>query len=270
MDKLSQDILNEELNTCGLTDYEIVYMDSIDSTNRYAMENADNGSLRNDVNNLIVADGQSAGRGRLGRSFESGAGKGIFASLVIRPQKHTYDIANITLVAALAVSRALDEVSDLKTMIKWPNDIILNGKKLCGILTEMRNDKDKVRFVVVGIGINVNNEEFSQEIKGKATSVYMETGQILNRGKLIALVVKKFEELYCEYLKEKDLSFMKDEYNGRLINKGSQIMVEYKGKKTEAAQLGIDDDGVLKVLIGGEERSITTGEILVRGVHGYV
>ncbi len=266
MSDLSKEILEEEFNKCGLKDYEIVYMESVDSTNVFAMNNADSGMLKS----IVVANCQTAGKGRLGRSFESSRGKGIYATLVVRPQKKAYEIASITLVVAVAVIRAFDKLFGMDTKIKWPNDIILNGKKLCGILTEMKNEGEKVKYVAVGFGINVTNEEFPEEIKDKATSIYLETGNKIDRKKILAAVVKEFEELYGQYLENEDLSFMLKEYNERLINRDSEIVVEYKGEKKTATQLGIDKTGVLKVLMDGEEKSIASGEILVRGVFGYV
>lgn len=270
MSDLSKEILTEEFNKNELMNYEIVYIDSIDSTNTFAMKNADNGELPADVNLFIIADSQTAGRGRLGRSFESSQGNGIYATLVVRPQKKTYEIASITLVVALAVVRAFDKLFGLETKIKWPNDIILNGKKLCGILTEMKNEGQKLKFVAVGFGINVANEQFPEELKDKATSIYMETGQRTERKNIVAAVVKEFEELYEQYLDNEDLLFMVDEYNERLINRNREIVIEHNNERKNAIQLGIDKTGVLKVLVDGEEKSITSGEILVRGVFGYV
>lgn len=270
MSDLSKDILVEEFNKNGLSKYEIVYMDSVDSTNVFAMNNAGTGDWTRAAGMLVVADCQTAGKGRLGRSFESSKAKGIYATIVVRPEKKAYEIANITLVMALAVKRAFDKLLDVKTAIKWPNDIILNGKKICGILTEMKNDRDNVRFVAIGFGINVDNEEFPEEIRDKATSVYLETGKRLERKNIVAEVMKQFEQLYAQYLNNEDLSFMRNEYNASLINMGNEIIVEYKGEKRLATQLGIENNGVLKVLIDGEEKNITSGEILVRGVLGYV
>lgn len=245
-----------------IPNYKVAYLDVVDSTNTYAMENADK-------YNLIVADEQTAGKGRLGRSFESNKGVGIFASIVVRPDKKTYDVANITLVAALAVQRALEKLG-VESKIKWPNDIICQGKKLCGILTEMKNDGDKVKFVVVGIGINVNNEKFSKDLEDKATSLYILQGEKYDRVDILVEVLKEFEQLYNQYIKADDIQFMKNEYNEKLINKGSEVVVEYKNEKKIAIQLGVDDKGVLKVLLDDEKVSITSGEIKIRGVLGYV
>lgn len=211
-------------------DYEVIYFESIDSTNAFAIENAANKTLREDVNNLIIANHQTAGKGRMGRSFESGENDGIFMTLVIRPQKKSSEIANITLVAAVAVSRALEEITGLKAKVKWPNDIIVNGKKICGILTEMKNDGSNVRFVALGIGINVNNRSFTDKLKAKATSVYIETGKRFSRQDILVKVISRFEELYKIYLANSDLAFIQEEYNEKLINIGSKIIVEQEMK----------------------------------------
>ena len=259
----------KRITEMNIHNYEIIYLDTVDSTNTYAMENADNEGLNPYNHNLIVADEQTAGKGRLGRSFESNKGAGIFASVVVRPDKKTYDVAGITLVVALAVQRAFDKMG-IETNIKWPNDIICQGKKLCGILTEMKNDGDRVKFVVVGIGINVNNKEFSGDLEEKATSLYLLQGKTFDRTDILVRVLQEFNMLYDQYIKNDNLHFMKDEYNEKLINRGSEVVVEYKNEKKIAIQLGVDDKGVLKVLLDGEKVSITSGEIKIRGVLGYV
>ena len=245
-----------------IPNYKVAYLDVVDSTNTYAMENAEK-------YNLIVADEQTAGKGRLGRSFESNKGAGIFASIVVRPDKKTYDVANITLVAALAVQRAMDKFG-IETKIKWPNDIICQGKKLCGILTEMKNDGDKVKFVVVGIGINVNNEKFLEDLADKATSMYLLQSKKYDRADILLEVLKEFDKLYDQYTKNDNLDFMINEYNEKLINKGSEVIVEFKNENKKAILIGVNESGILKVLIDGEEKNIVSGEIKIRGVLGYV
>lgn len=245
-----------------IQNYNVIYLDTIDSTNTYAMKNAEK-------YNLIVADEQTAGKGRLGRSFESNKGTGIYASIVVRPDKKTYDVANITLVAALAVQRAMEKLG-VKAKIKWPNDIICQGKKLCGILTEMKNDGDKVKFVVVGIGINVNNEKFLEELADKATSMYLLQCKKYDRADILLEVLKEFDKLYDQYTKNDNLDFMKNEYNEKLVNRGSEVIVEFKNENKKAILIGVNETGILKVLIDGEEKNIVSGEIKIRGVLGYV
>ncbi len=270
MNDLSRAVVIEELNKKGIENYEVVYMDTVDSTNTFAMQNADQDRLCKAERALIIADEQSAGKGRLGRSFESGKNKGIYATLVVRPDKKTYEVANITLIVALAVVKAFDSLGVTGTLIKWPNDVILGGKKLCGILTEMKNDGNKVRFVAIGIGINVDNEEFTEELMDKATSVYMATGKRIERKLILSTVVDEFERVYDMYLKCADLAFMMDEYNARLVNVRGEVVVDIAGVRQRATQLGIDANGALKVIMDGEEKSVTSGEVSVRGVLGYV
>jgi len=269
MSDLSRDIIIEELNKKDIRTYEVVYMDTVASTNTFAMQNADN-LLINADKLLIVANEQSAGKGRLGRSFESGKNKGIYATIVVQPDKMTYEVANITLIMALAAVRAFDRLKVTGTQIKWPNDIILGGRKLSGILTEMKNDGSRVRFVAIGIGINVDNEDFAKELKDKATSIYRECGMHIERKLILATVIEEFEKVYGQYLEGKDLAFMRDEYNSRLINAGCEVVVENAGIMQAATQLGIDDGGALRVMVDGKEQIITSGEVSVRGVLGYV
>lgn len=259
----------DKLKDITFKDYEIIYLDSVDSTNVFAMKNAENGVLNENVNNVIISNEQTAGKGRLGRSFESDKGTGIFASIVVRPDKKTYDVANITLVAALAVQRAMEKLG-VEAKIKWPNDIICQGKKLCGILTEMKNDGDKVKFVVVGIGINVGNEKFSDDLKDKATSMYLLQGKRYDRADVLLEVLKEFNNLYDQYTKNDNLAFMKNEYNEKLINKGCEVVVEFKNENKKAILIGVDETGILKVIIDGEKKNIVSGEIKIRGVLGYV
>lgn len=253
-----------------MKNYELIYLDSVGSTNEYAIRMAEQVELSKEKKYVIVAEEQTAGKGRLGRSFESIKGKGIFASILVKPEKKAYEVANITLVAALAIVRALDELLPDAVNIKWPNDIILNGRKLCGILTEMRNVGNDVRCVVIGIGVNVNNESFSEDIRDKATSLYIEYKKLFDKDDLLKRIIGEFDALYERFSEEKDLSFIQNEYNQRLVHRNDKVIIEYKSEKQEAVQLGIDQNGMLKVMVDGEEKTITSGEILVRGVGGYV
>ncbi len=260
----------KELEGKRIGEYELVVLESVDSTNTYAINMALEEKFKDNVSYVIVAEEQTAGRGRLGRNFESDRSKGILATFLVRPEKKACEVANITLVMALAVVRTLDEIIDEKVQIKWPNDIILNGRKLCGILTEMRNSSEKVKFVALGVGINVNNEGFSKEIENKATSLCVECGKTFDRVNILEKLIEKFNELYELFIENTDLTFMIKEYNDRLININKEVIVEYKNEKVKATQCGVDERGVLKVIIDNKETSITSGEILVRGVHGYV
>ncbi len=247
---------------------QVLYFDETDSTNNQAKLAAENGALHG---TLAVAEQQSAGKGRRGRSWSSPRGTGIFMSLLLKPDLRPEYASMLTLVAALSVSRALEEVTELTPMIKWPNDLVVNKKKVTGILTEMSAELEQIYYVVIGIGINVNMEELPAEIKETATSLCMEAGRKFSRSALIAAFLKNFEADFEKFEKTSDLSILIEEYNQRLINRGNIVRVldpagEYTGKA-----IGINEMGGL--LVEREDHSIqviTSGEVSVRGVYGYV
>lgn len=249
----------------------LVFLEETDSTNNQAKLLAAGGAAHG---TLVVADRQNAGRGRRGRSWESPSGTGIFMSLILKPAFLPDRASMLTLVAALAASKAVEEVSGLEARIKWPNDLVVNKKKVTGILTEMSADMSQIHYVVVGIGINVNMIEFPEEIRETATSLSLEAGHEVDRACLIAAFLRYFEEEYEKFEKTEDLSLLQEEYNNRLINRGKEVKIldpihpegEYHG-----LALGIDAQGGLLVEKKNQElETITSGEVSVRGVYGYV
>lgn len=195
----------------------VLFYDTITSTNDKAKELARRGSVHG---SLVVAKSQTAGKGRLGRSFDSKADEGLYFSLMLRPDVSPEHLSGITLVAALAVAKAIDECCNVKTTIKWPNDIYLNGKKLVGILTESGPD-----YVVIGIGINVNTKEFNTAIKDTATSLYLEAGTLFDKAKLLQSILCKLNALYEAFISSKDLSFILDDYNNALGSIGKEVYI---------------------------------------------
>ena len=168
------------------------------------------------------------------------------------------------------MAEAIRQVTGLNAVIKWPNDIIFHGKKLCGILTEMSTEIGCINYVVIGVGINVNQETFPEEIKDKATSLRLETGGRLRRAELIAAVMEQFESCYGTFLKTKDLSGVRERYNRLLVNRNQEVKVIEPGNEYEAYAIGINDTGELLVRTKDGERAIFAGEVSVRGVYGYV
>jgi BirA family biotin operon repressor/biotin-[acetyl-CoA-carboxylase] ligase len=246
---------------------EICYFDVTDSTNTQAKSlgegDAPNGTL-------VVAGKQESGRGRRGRSFESPAGTGIFMTLLLRPEIEPQNASMLTLVSALAVAKGIEHMVDLPVQIKWPNDIVINGKKVCGILTEMSAQMDYVNYIVIGIGINVGNEEFPEEIKDVATSIYLESGKHVNRAMLIEKIWEEFEDYYELYEKTQDLSSLVKEYDSYLINRGQKVRVLDSKEPYEGKAMGITDRGELIVDTWEARRLVSAGEVSVRGVYGYV
>lgn len=246
---------------------EIYYYDVTDSTNTRA-KNLGEGDAPHGT--LVVADKQESGKGRRGRSFSSPAGTGIFTTLLLKPDIRPENASMLTLVAAMAVAKGIERVGGITPQIKWPNDIILHGKKVCGILTEMSAQFDYVNYIVVGIGINVQNEKFDEDIADKATSIFLETGKRVNRAVLIEAVMEAFEHYYALYLETEDLSKIEKEYNAYLVNRNEKVRVldpkgEYEGKA-----MGITKRGELIVDTWEARRLVSAGEVSVRGVYGYV
>ena len=181
----------------------IEYFKTIDSTNKYAKENA--GELADGT--VIIAEEQTEGRGRLGRDWQSTKYKGIYFSIVLKPDLHPSRVSKITLIGASAVYLALKELG-IESLIKWPNDIILDEKKICGILTEMSCELNQVNYLVIGIGLNVNQtkEDFSSDLSNKAGSIRMAEGKVYERKLILASILNNFEKLYREYVEEDNFS----------------------------------------------------------------
>ncbi len=247
---------------------KIIYYKQLDSTNteiaRLATEGAAHGTV-------VVADAQSAGKGRRGRGWESPAGENIYMSILLRPDCLPDRAPMLTLVMAYSVAKVLKELGFLDVQIKWPNDLVLSGKKICGILTEMQLKDTEIDYVVVGVGINVNTSKFPEELKDTATSLYLESGIVSDRETLVEAIVEYFDEAYCQFLETQDLSFLREAYNDMLVNVGREVRVLEPRNEYIAYAQGINASGELLVrTAAGEEKRIYAGEVSVRGIYGYV
>ena len=249
---------------------EYYYYEEIDSTNKRAKELAQNGCSHG---TLLVADVQTAGIGRRGRSWSSEKGTGIYMSMVLRPEIKTDAASMLTLIAALAVAKAMQKSIGTQSplaQIKWPNDIVINGKKICGILTEMTLAGTGIDYIVVGIGINVLNEEFPEEIRQTASSILLETGVRVDREKLIEMFLEYFEAYYERFVEEQDLSSFLTEYENLLVNKENRVRVLDPHGEYEGIAKGITKKGELIVETANETKLVSGGEVSVRGIYGYV
>jgi BirA family biotin operon repressor/biotin-[acetyl-CoA-carboxylase] ligase len=232
---------------------------SVSSTNsvahRHAIKNAPDGTI-------IVTGRQTAGRGRLGRSWMSPPKLGIYLSVILRPTVAPAQAPGLSLVAALSVAEAIRHYPGLSAMIKWPNDVLVNGKKVAGVLTELSAELDRINFVVIGIGINVNHEpkDFPSELADRATSLQIEQGRPVNRVRLVQEVLLQLEKRYLQFLKSglKDqLKAIKD-YSSILAR---QISIRHDNKTLVGTAIDIDVDGALVVSVGRRTLKLLSGEI---------
>lgn len=214
---------------------------------------------------LVVAEYQTAGRGRLGRKWLSPAGSCVMMSLILKPDFAPQYAPMLTLVMGLSVAQALH------ASIKWPNDAVISGKKICGILTEMSLEGTNIREVVIGVGINVNLSVLPEEVKEIATSLYLETGETYDRNEIIGQVLQRFETNYEKYVQTLDLTYLMEEYNNLLINKDKQVRVLDPKEPFEGIARGINEKGELLVeRENGVAEAVSAGEVSVRGLYGYV
>lgn len=237
-----------------------------DSTNlwikRLAKEGASEGTL-------ALAEFQSAGRGRLGRSWEVPEGTSVMMSILLRPKFEPQYAPTLTLVMGMAVAKAVKNLG-FDVSIKWPNDVVVSHKKICGILTEMGVRDGKIDYAVIGVGINVNIKEFPEEMADKATSLYLESGKEFDRSQIPGLVMEAFEKYYEKFTATCDLSGLKEEYESILANYNQPVRVLAK-EPYEGVARGITDGGELLVeKTDGTIVAVSAGEVSVRGLYSYV
>ncbi|NQD67220.1 biotin--[acetyl-CoA-carboxylase] ligase [Bacillus haikouensis] len=223
----------------------IHYEESVPSTQKIAHDLAGNGAVEG---TLVIADEQTAGRGRLMREWHSSSGSGIWMSLILKPHLPPQKAPQFTLITAVAVVQAIEEVTELQPQIKWPNDILINGKKVTGILTELQAESDKINSIIIGIGMNVNHsiDHFPAEIRSIATSLAIEKGDLLSRAELVQTVLERIESLYTLYMKE-GFTPIKLLWESYAVSIGKRIRARTINGTVEGTALGITAEGVLKI-----------------------
>ena len=247
---------------------QIRYFSRIDSTNQYAKRIAEEGAPDG---TLIIADEQTAGKGRSGRTWVTPPAEAIAFTLLLRPKLSPDRISMVTLVMGLAVTNAVNSLYGVSAGIKWPNDVVIKGRKLCGILTEMSAEVRQVNYIVIGVGINANLTSFPEEIREIATSLRLELGYDINRAELIARVMAEFERLYAEFEAQGDLGAVMQEYNELCLNAGSKVRVLDPNGEYTGTSCGINSMGELLVETeDGKMQEVYAGEVSVRGIYGYV
>ncbi len=246
----------------------VICFEETDSTNLRAKEEADKGAPEGA---LVVADMQTAGRGRRGRSWNSPKGVNLYFTLILKPQYETDKASMVTLVMAMAVAEGIRETCGVKCGIKWPNDIVINGKKVCGILTEMNLAGTAIRHVLIGVGINVATQDFPWELASTAVSLQEVCGEEISKSILLENIMKAFEKYYKKFCESMDLSLFKEEYNQLMVNRDREVRVLEPGGEYSGIARGMNEMGELLVeLPEGRIEKVYAGEVSVRGIYGYV
>jgi len=259
-DRLSEADLRARLRPAGPW-AAFVLLDVTDSTNRVAMEMAENGAKHGTV---VVADAQTAGRGRMGRRWVSPAGKNLYVSLLLRPSIPTVDAPRLALVAGIALADAVEAVG-VPASLKWPNDLFCGERKAAGILAEMASDPDGVRHVVIGVGLNVNMEEadFPADLRDTATSLRIRAGRAFRRVDVLARLLDAFGTRYAEFLGG-GFASLRDGWDRRDFLRGRRILLRRQGREGWGTAEGLDTVGALRFLPDGGPtiESVHSGEIL--------
>ena len=256
---LTPDQIESYMPDCWLKKIET--HSSTQSTNTLALESGINGESGPAV---FIAESQTAGRGRFGRVWESVAGEGLWMSLLLRPAAPMDLWPRITTIAAVAIVETLEALLPLEVKIKWPNDVICQGKKIAGILAETGNHSDTGSFIVLGIGLNVNQSSFSEAISNTATSLRILTKNPQNRARIAANLLTRIHELMLEI--ETGFSNILVRVNARSQVLGKKITANVGGSVVEGIAEGLDQEGCLIIrLENGEKRVLNAGEVTLRG-----
>jgi len=259
-DLLLPQLIRRELRT-KVFGRSVYHYFQVKSTNDIAHELAQQGAAEG---TLILSEEQTEGRGRLGRSWLSEKHQGIYLSLILRPLAKPPHAPTFNLAAAVAVARAIEEVSGITADIKWPNDILIKQKKCCGILTEMNADLDRIKYLVVGIGINVNHDSFPEALKGQASSLFLEGGRRFSRIGLILALLIHFENIYLESQKKGTEWIVQQWVDQSSFSVGREVAVDLGDRQIEGTTSGLGKNGTLRVrLRDGEIQEVMTGDIVV-------
>lgn len=214
-----------------------------DSTNSRAVALAESGAPHGTV---VCADAQTGGRGRFGRTWESPPGRNLYVSLLLRPSVEPAQAPQLTLVTAVALAAAVEAATGLSARLKWPNDLYLGGRKAAGILAEMSTDTDRLRHVVIGVGLNVNadRQDFPPGLRGKATSLKIQSGRVFPRVEVLALFLDSFSDAYRLFLEE-GIGGVLPGWRRRSLLDGKRVVIRLRGEDVAGTAVGVDDAGLL-------------------------
>ncbi|MDG2303863.1 MAG: biotin--[acetyl-CoA-carboxylase] ligase [Candidatus Binatia bacterium] len=243
---------------------DIVHREEVDSTNRLAGELARGGAPEGTV---VVAEAQTAGRGRLGREWTSPSNLNLYLSVVLRPPVAPVDVTSLSLVAAIAVAEAILSTTDLRSGIKWPNDVLLGQRKVCGILTEMDAESDRVRFLVLGIGVNLNAtaRDFPPELRRKASSLRIATRRRIDRAAFTGALLNELEVVYDQFVAG-GFPAVQKAYEAYHCLPGRRVRVEGAGNPRGVVR-GVAPDGALLVETADGVVRVSSGEVTLRGTY---
>lgn len=232
---------------------------TIGSTNDAALELGHSGAPHGTV---VLAEQQTAGRGRVGRKWHSEKSNGIYMSVLLRPGISPVEAPLITLVAGLAARDAVAEQTGVAPDVRWPNDLMLGGKKCGGILTEMHAEPDRVQYVVVGIGINVNHETLPSDIRGLATSLRIETGHTQSRNELVVRLLRALDGYYNQFLRQGTEAILRRFREVSSYCEGKRVRVATATETYLATTAGLDSSGVLRVRReNGKTEPVLAGDV---------
>ncbi len=268
-DTLDASALEIELQKKSLWS-KVVHFDSIESTNTIAKKLAAEGQPEGTI---IIAEEQTGGRGRRGKDWLSPKGTGIWMSMLLRPDIDPSESAKITQIAAAAVTMAIQKITGCQAGIKWPNDIILHRKKVCGILTEMSGELSSINYIIVGIGINANVdiEVFPMDIRKIATSIKACIGKSISRKDMVIAILNEFEKFYFDFIEKKNIKKAMSICKKYSVTLGNQVRLMTRGEEIIAEAIDLTEEGELVIKKAtGEIEKVISGEVSVRGIADYI
>ncbi len=238
---------------------KIVHYFRVESTNTAAMELS---AQEGPHGTVVITEEQTAGRGRMGRVWYSEKRSGIYVSVLLRPPLSPAAAPILTLLAGVAAQQAIQSVTELPVDIRWPNDLLVNGKKVCGMLTEMQAELDRLHKVVLGIGINVNHREMPEELRAIATSLAIEGGQSYSRIQVLAALLQELEHYYRLLLSEGNSAITRRWAAASSYAQGKRVRIKTQAGEFPATTTGLDSTGALKVRYdSGKEELLVAGEV---------
>ncbi len=246
-------------------DFKVV--ESTPSTNELAKQLAAKGAVDKTI---VIAESQTEGKGRMGRTWQSEKGSSLTFSMILRPQVSPVHASKIGLMAGVSVAQAIHECTEADAKVKWPNDVLIGKKKVCGILTEMSAECDTIEYIVCGIGINVNQTSFSDDLMAIATSLRQETGRDFVRGQLLLSFLTAFFEHYDAWMQKGDFTPVITEYTKQSMLVGQTVTVDNHGEKLTGLCVGFDKDGFLVISKDGKRQRIMAGDVSIRSENTYV